>query len=149
MADETGGPYLQMACFCEKVLIEQDGVLSIIRVIDRIIVTASGLDSPQEMPVGQINFPVVIVLKAGFARGSHTLKLVPTSPSGKTLGETSVAVLFEGEDRGVNVILQVQLPAQEEGLYWFNVMVSDQLLTRIPFRLVYQRLAQGLLPGAR
>jgi hypothetical protein len=148
MPGETGGPYVQMACFCERVLQEKDGVISIIRVIDRLIVTASGMDSPEEMVGGQINFPVVIVLKAGFARGSHTLKLIPISPSGSKMGETNMAVLFEGDDRGVTVILQVTLPAQEEGLYWFDVILSDQLLTRIPFRLVYQRLT-GWLPGAK
>jgi hypothetical protein len=32
---DAGGPYLNAALLCEKVLQERDGVLSIIRIIDR------------------------------------------------------------------------------------------------------------------
>ena len=39
---DLGGPYLHAAHFCEKLLTEKDGVLSAIRIIDRITVTASG-----------------------------------------------------------------------------------------------------------
>lgn len=147
MSDETGGPYLQMATFCERVLQERDGVLSVIRAIDRLIVNASGPTAPEKMPAAQINFPLIIMLKSGFAKGSYSLKLIPNTPSNKQLGESSVGVLFEGDDRGVNVILNVQVIAQEEGLYWFDVLLGPQLLTRIPFRVVYQRLTQGQLPG--
>jgi hypothetical protein len=66
----TDGPFVQMACFCEKVLNEQDGVLSIIRVIDRLIVSTSGLGAPEQMPAGQMNFPLVVILKSGFVKGS-------------------------------------------------------------------------------
>ena len=95
------------------------------------------------MPAGQISFPLVIALKSGFMRGSYSLRLVPNTPSGKLLGETAVGVLLEGDDRGVNVVLNVQVIAQEEGLYWFELFFESQLLTKIPFRVVYQRLSQG------
>jgi len=144
--DLSGGPYVAMAVFCEKALQEKDGVFSIIRVIDRLTVNASGLDAPRHMPPGQMNFPLVISLKSGFAKGKFNLKVVPNSPSLKKLGESSIDLLLEGDDRGVNVVLNVQLIAQEEGLYWFDVILEEQLLTRIPFRFVYQRLAQGSLP---
>ncbi len=147
MHDEIGGPYLVLATFCERVLQEKDGVLSIIRMIDRIVVTVSGPTVPEQMPAGQINFPLAIALKSGFIKGSYNLKLVPNTPSGKHLAETTVGVLFEGDDRGVNVILNVQVMAQEEGLYWFDLFFESQLLTKIPFRLVYQRLSQGQPPG--
>src|SRR5712664_3848369 len=124
MIDETSGPYLVLATFCERVLQEKDGVLSIIRVIDRMTVNASGPAAPEKMPAGQINFPLVICLKSGFAKGKYNLKLVPNTPSGKQLGETTVGVLLEGDDRGVNVILNVQVIAQEEGLYWFDLFVE-------------------------
>ncbi|MGH9740926.1 MAG: hypothetical protein ACRD51_01105, partial [Candidatus Acidiferrum sp.] len=68
MATAEGGPYLQMACFCEKVLNEKDGVLSIIRVIDRLTVNASGPDSPEQMPAGQINEIVPGLVESGGSR---------------------------------------------------------------------------------
>ncbi len=148
MSGESGGPYLQAAIFCERVLQEQDGVLSVIRIVDRLTVTASGPQPPDQMPPTLINLSTVITLKSGFARGSYALRLIPTTPSGKQLRETSVGVLFEGgEDRGVNVLLNIQLQAEEDGLYWFDVLLADQLLTRMPLRLVYQRLSLGTHPG--
>ena len=46
------GPYVCMALLCEKVLNEQDGVLSVIRVIDRITVSrrARGAHAPVCQP---------------------------------------------------------------------------------------------------
>lgn len=143
MLTEAGGPYVQMAVLCERVLQERDGVASIIRVVDRLTVSASGVEPPVDMPATQVNFPAVIMLKSGFMKGRFNVRIVPTTPSGKTLPEMSVGVLLEGDDRGVNMFLQLGLLAQEEGLYWFDVFFEQQLLTRIPLRLVYQRLSQG------
>jgi len=49
----------------------------------------------------------------------------------------------EGEERGVNLILQLQIEALE-GLFWFDVAVNQQLLTRVPLRVTYQRISTGL-----
>lgn len=40
------GPYLQAALLCERVMEEKDGVLSVIRIIDRLIHTALGPAGP-------------------------------------------------------------------------------------------------------
>lgn len=146
MGEEAGGPYVQMALICERVLNEKDGVMSIIRVIDRVTISASGSDPPEQMPPGQINITIVMALKSGFVRGRFNLIVVPTTPSGKKLSETSAGVLLEGDDRGVNVVLNMRMFLQEEGLYWFDVLFENQLLTRIPLRLVYQRVSRGRLP---
>jgi hypothetical protein len=146
-SDSFGGPYLQMAVICERALQEKDGVLSIIRVIDRFTVTAAGGTAPPEMPSSVISFTIVITLKAGAIHGRYNLKLSATAPSGKTLSELSTGILLEGEDRGVNGLFNLQMPVTEEGLYWFDVSFENQLLTRMPLRLVYQRVSQGQLPG--
>lgn len=39
------GPYLKAAAFCGDVIEDKDGVLSLIRVIDRLIVTAEAVGS--------------------------------------------------------------------------------------------------------
>jgi hypothetical protein len=48
---EFGGPYLQMAVFCDRVLQEKGGVISIIRVVDRLIITATGPDDRSALPL--------------------------------------------------------------------------------------------------
>ncbi len=60
-------------------------------------------------------------------------------PNGVSLPERSFDVMFEGEERGVNLILQLQMEGLE-GLYWFEISVNDCLLSRVPLRVIYQRI---------
>ena len=146
-----GGPYLQVAVLCEKALQEQDGVLSLIRIVDRITTTAIGPDAPAEMPPVPVNLTAVIVLKAGQARGRYGLRIGLEAPSGLDAGpDVHLPVFLEGEDRGVNLVVAVNLQAEQEGLYWFNVFFGDDevLLTRIPLRIVYQPQRTGSGPAA-
>ncbi len=140
MTTENSGPYLIAAVICEKVLQEKDETLSIIRMIDRFIVTVSAHGSPESLPPIPFNFAVLISLKSGKARGRNTVKLRIESPSGLKLPDQLLPVLFEGEDRGVNLILNLNLVIDQEGVYWFDVLLEEQLLTRMPLRTVYQRI---------
>ena len=144
MTDELGGPYLSVAVLCEKVLQEKDGVASVIRIVDRFILTASGPAPPEKMPPTTITTTAFLSFKSGFAKGSHTVKLVPKDPSGRSAGpEALLPVFFEGEDRGANIIVNVNFRVQEDGLYWFEVLLGERLMTRIPLRVVYQRMSLG------
>jgi hypothetical protein len=59
----------------------------------------------------------------------------------------SVPILFEGDDDGgVNVRLVLQFQAQEEGLYWFDVLLNDVLVSRMPLRVLYQVVTTNLPP---
>lgn len=140
-----GGPYLQMAFFCERVLTESDGVVSLIRQIDRLTTTASGPGVPGEMPPTTFTTFLAISLKSGEARGRRELRLIREQPSG--LRDThpifSLSLLFEGLDRGVGLYGPVTMTFEQEGLYWFDLFVDDSLMTRMPFRVIYQRVSGG------
>jgi hypothetical protein len=144
MVDERG-PFLATAVACEKVLQEQDGVLSIIRVIDRVFHSKSGPDVPSEMEPFAYNFVLLITLKAGEARGRYTVTIRPEAPSGEQQQANSIPVLLEGEERGANLIVNMAFSFTMEGLWWFDVLFEDRLLTRVPLRIVYQptRVAGG------
>jgi len=142
MTTKSDGPYLITAALCEKVLQEKDDVVSLIRIVDRIVITVNALGSPEKMPPLPINLIAFICLKSGGARGRHTIKWRTETPSGINLPEQLLPVLFEGEDRGVNLFLNLNLVADQEGLYWFDVLLENQMLTRIPLRIVYQRIGQ-------
>lgn len=142
MIVENNEPYLSTAVICEKVLQEKDDAVSLIRIVDRISVTVSSLGSPENMPPIPVNLTAFISLKSGGARGRHTVKWQTETPSGLKLPEQLFPVLFEGEDRGVNLILNLNLIADQEGVYWFDVLLEDRLFTRIPLRIVYQRIGQ-------
>lgn len=97
----AGGPYLAIAVLCEKVLQDKDGVASLIRIVDRVTVTAAGTEAPEEMPVVGLSYVMALAFKAGIARGKYLVTLRGESPSGEALPETTTPVLFEGEERSV------------------------------------------------
>lgn len=141
MSDDPGGPYLQAAVLCEKVIEDKEGILSLIQIIDRTTVTVQGPDAPEKMPPVPLNAQLVLMFKTGFAKGSHQVKIRAKTPDGVPLPEVSLPIHLEGDDRGTNLILPVQLVLKEEGLYWFDIFIGERLVTRVPFRLVYRRIS--------
>lgn len=134
------GPHVQLATFCEKVLVEQDGVMSVIRMLDRVIVTIHAKGAPAELPEGgTFHTTLAIALKADDARGRYPVTIRAQDPSGRFLPDQSFDATFEREERGVNLVLNIGIPVIE-GLFWFDVLVNEQPLTRVPLRITYQRI---------
>lgn len=148
MAFETG-PYLKMACFCERLLREADGVTSVIRVIDRLTHTEAKPDAPEEMPSVTYEMKLVTMLIPGSALGRHDLKIERELPSGLREKPVSFTVHMEGGNRGANIVMDVKMTFPLEGLYWFNIYFDDALLTRMPFQVLYQRISiPSAAPGS-
>ena len=144
MTFETG-PYLKMACFCERVLREVDGVTSVVRVIDRLTHTESKPDAPEEMPPVTYEMKLVIMLIPGQARGRHDLKVERELPSGIIDKPIALTVQMEGSNKGANIMMDTKMTFPLEGLYWFNVYLDDVLFTKLPFQVLYQRIS---IPGS-
>lgn len=49
---DTGGPYVNAALICEKVLQETDGVLSVVRIIDRFTIVTVAAARQMRFPPG-------------------------------------------------------------------------------------------------
>ena len=129
--------YLQAALFCEKVLREADGVMSFIRVIDRFNVAGA---TPEMSPT-VLRFTIVLSFKSGFMRGKQVVTIRPKSPGGTDLPAMDFPVLFEGDDdRGIALVFEINWAATEEGLYWWDVCLNQELVTRMPLRVTYQRV---------
>jgi hypothetical protein len=137
---DVGGPYVNLAAICERVLQEGDGSLSLIRVIDRFVVSSVGPDVPTTMPPQTLQLTIVVSLRPGQAVGRYNVTLRPETPSGQQLDAIDLPVNFEGgADRGVNLIVRTDFVAELEGLYWFDVLLDGStLLTRVPVRVLYQ-----------
>jgi len=140
------GPFLAAAILCEKVLVEQDGVFSAIRIVDQINHAIVGPDVPDELPTITIDLTALVVLKAGDARGRYAVRLRPEKPSGQRMPPAEFAVRFDaGPNQGSALLLPMRLEVDEEGLYWIDVhFVADrgsgdgELLTRMPLTVSYQ-----------
>jgi len=140
----TGGPYLQAALLCEKALQETDGVISIIRIVDRW--TVSG---PTEgMLQTTIQATMVLMFKSGFHRGPERLTITAITPRDeRILPAMEIPVHFEGdEDRGINVLIPMLFPVREPGVYWFEVALRGQIVSHIPLRVIYHRVAPMQMP---
>ena len=137
------GPYIQVAALCERVLQEGDGVLSLIRIIDVINHTERGPNAPADMPTVRYPLTLVLTLKSGRARGRQDIHITPELPSGETMPTISTTLQLEGEGRGANLIAPLDIPYTLEGLYWFNIRLGDQLLTRLPLQVRYSRTTTG------
>lgn len=138
------GPHLAAAFFCERVLQEQDGVLSAIRLIDRLTRVQTGPQAPPDMEPFAHILTILIVFKSGQARGRFTVTLQPETPAGVQLDAVDLPVqLSGGEEQGANIVLNIPFTFEQEGLYWFDVSFEGNLVTRMPMRVLYQPQPQS------
>lgn len=145
------GPYLTVAVLCEKVLQEQDGVLSAIRIVDRFTARAVGAEVPDQMPTMTVEPTLLVIVKAGDARGRFALKLQPERPSGQKMPALDFYIRFDGApDQGQALVLPMKMEVEEEGLFWLDLFFvaapgEEQLLTRMPLTIRYepQRTSSG------
>lgn len=142
--NEPTGPFLAAALICEKVLQEKDNVFSVVRIIDRLTHTIQAPAMPADLPKISFQFVVFLSFKAGSARGRHQIEVVSEAPSGQRKPLFNTSALFEGEDRGHNLVVRTGMEFDAEGLYWFDVLVDGSLMSRMPFRIVYQLLSTGV-----
>lgn len=132
-------PFVQIACFCENVLIEKDEVVSAIRIVDTYFIPA--LPKDVELPDGLLGVIVVnglISLKSGDVVGSGTIGLVMNKSTGERVDLSPPGgwpVVLNGGEHGANVRIQMPLGVKNFGLFWFDVLWNGELLTRIPLKL--------------
>jgi len=129
------GPHLSVATICERVLTEQDSVLSAIRMVDR-ITFALGDEGEPVNP--QYPITILVVLRAGAARGTFNLEIRRESPSGEESVVLGAPVHLEGEERGASVVIGTMFAPDHAGLYWYDVYFEGERLTRMPLRAVFQ-----------
>ena len=134
------GPYLAAAFLCETILQENDGRHSIIRIIDRINRQAIGTAPPKTMEPFDYSIDLYISFKRGSARGPMMMRVRLEKPDATSDQIFARELTFEGDaERGVNHVAHLRLGLGMTGLYWFDVILADQRVTRIPMRVAYSR----------
>jgi hypothetical protein len=130
------GPFLSLAVICERVLVEKDEVMSLIRIFDRWTVKGPFA----KMPPTLVSLWLVVSLRSGLFRGSATVTIKPKSPSGTDLPVSQVSAQFpsdKGDEQGTNLLANLGIMAEEEGIYWFEILLDNKPITRVPLKLVY------------
>ena len=139
-------PWVQVAAICHTALMETTGQMSVIRITDRIAVAGV----TPEMQPQPLQLTMAILLRSGEMRGQYNVKIRVTSPQGQETTGQEIMFLFEGGDRGVQTVFPLAMLATEPGTYWFDVILEEETLTRVPLTVLYQRiqLPPGMtLPG--
>ncbi len=136
MADNR--PHLAAAFVCERVLQEKDEVLSAIRIVDTLWVSRPPEDLPVETtPAIQVTI-LLSFKKTGpgpAERHELTLQLIP--PSGPAAQKQTAPLLFpESDIGGANLIANMMVPIKQLGLFWLDVSLDGEPVTRVPFRVL-------------
>jgi hypothetical protein len=135
--DDPQGPWVQLAAFCDQVIIDKTDTLTLVRVIDQITLgrpRGRKQDARRRLWIGAL----AVGLRAGEVYGTGEITLVMVNPTGKraTIGQLSVT--FDDAVRAMNIAQRVQLQFRTEGLYWLDVSYAGRLLTRMPLSVRYQ-----------
>lgn len=139
---EKSYPYVSAALLCEKVLQEKDGTLSIIRIADKLTYHPIGDAAKDIKPIHQMQG--LVALKSGPVTGEHILRIVGEMPSGRRKELIASSISLLGKDQGQNLILNLALGLEEDGLHWFDVIFDDEVLTRIPLLIMRSEESAGM-----
>jgi len=141
-------PYLVSAVFCDKVLLEQDGVPSAIRIVDRIFVQK--LSKEGVVPGGLYALTLLLMFKSGGYKGAAKIQIIlrPPSGAGRPIIEQEI-VIPEQVNAGANIVATVPLAPNEEGVYWFDVLLNGELVTRTPLEVQVLPLQVPSSPSAK
>ena len=138
MASPTSGPFVAMAVFCARLDRQPDGTVDVVGVVDGISLAADpGGDAFDEAAAPVVRLLGLVSLRAGEARGRHTLSLRAHFPDGELGATLTRPIEFTDQAPGATIGFPFELEARETGTYWFDVVYDDRLLTRIP--LVVER----------
>ncbi len=130
---------LAAAVLCERVLLEKDDVLSVIRLVDTFYVHV-----PEQLPEGA-NPVVPLTVLLSFKRGDepdidkHQAKLKIQGPKGpiQDLPVPMDFVFKPGEIASANLVITIQLGVKDFGRFRLDVFVDEKgPVAEIPFMLL-------------
>jgi hypothetical protein len=134
------GPFVSMAVFCERLDRQPDGTVDVVGVVDGVSLSSADVDPGGD--AFDTTAPVVrllglVSIRAGEARGRHTLSLRAHFPDGELGATLTRPIELTDQAPGATIGFPFELEARDTGTYWFDVAYDDTLLTRIP--LVVER----------
>jgi hypothetical protein len=130
-------PWVQAAVFCDQIVEDRTGSISVIRIIDRFTMARpEGWDGKTHL---MLPLNVLLAFKAGDVKGERTLTIYLTSPKNKRKKLFQKGVEFFGTNISTNIKLTVQFQFKTEGTHWFDIFVGKWLATRMPLTVVLQQ----------
>ncbi len=138
------GPHVAVAALCDAILVEKDERISCIRFLDRFeIGIPENAPDPFQVPL-QIN--CFLSFKSGDFVGTKTVRVKlkhplisePKAPTIMTPNQFEAD--FKGGEHGYNITLQLNIVVDGSGLFMFDVLLDEDVVTRIPLRIDLKRV---------
>jgi hypothetical protein len=129
-------PLVSAAFLCERILTEKDNAQTFVRVVDVLI---ARVPDEKKAPV-RFDIWLAVILKSGEAKGKFNLELRMSDPNGNVTDiSDDIPVVLNGAEHGINVNILNIFNLSTEGLYWIDVLIDGEALTRVPFRMRLER----------
>ena len=131
-------PSLKYAFTCERVLIEKDGVLSFIRLIDKLTVSITAEEPPDALPPGIA--PMTIAMGWVGGLGTHEAAFNIVSPGGEEQPSPQTwSFNLDAVHKVHNIVTEVPVKITKHGVYWIEFTINGAVKGRIPFQVSCQR----------
>lgn len=142
VVEGTNKPPLLAMLLCEQALRDEDGVTSLLRVIDDFTFSAqvSGL-TPEQL--GRIGFTLrcIVYTKWGLGAGQFTQELALVHPDGSEATPRQPTQFTKPEGFHFHQVrTQANIAIHEPGTYMFRVYLDGNLAGEHPFRVNIQRV---------
>jgi hypothetical protein len=132
------GPWLKAALLCQHVSVEGEHVLSLVRLVDRVVgsfaATAQGGDA--RLLINVKATAVLLLVRGDAPPGPLEVRMRCRHPSG-ALGEPLRATLDvpdAGPEHSLDVFVNLDMSTDEAGVHWFEFLVGDrpEPIARVP-----------------
>ena len=126
------GPWVGAATFCDRLLLEEEGFYSIIRMVDSVTAdpaqpSAAGVPAPM-----QLDLILFIMLRSGVKPSHSQLRVRRNAPNGTAGMTPSQMVDLPGDGMSVPIQISFHLDFDMPGRYWFDIMLDDLIMSRVP-----------------
>lgn len=138
------GPFVQAGFLCDRVMTEQDGVNSYVRVVDRFQKVILQPNAPAEPH--RAAFTIVILIRAGDAVGPFDVEVQMQQPSGQR-SEPQIMTVHLTPGARINLHIPTQIVFEEQGQYAVLVSIAGKLLAEIPFDVLQGYQTFGAPPA--
>ena len=99
-SQERALPYLQAALLCDRVLVEQDGTVSVMRTIDRFTFTIPASEATEPLPPIPLRCWLLAVIRSGGTGGRFDFRLDIVAPSGRRRDSAAIPFDIDGSSPG-------------------------------------------------
>ena len=130
-------PFVKLACLCERVQTEIDGVQTIVRVVDQFIVNPIPAKVLEIGATPQIQLLLVLGLSGTGITGKHDLGIQLFGPTKAEMPHHTSIEFPPGPLSTLNAVMNVQIGVVKNyGEGRFEITFDGEILTVVPFRLL-------------